>query len=96
MRAGFLRAFVIETFQLDMKTSNLQRVHACLVLPYIAGILLGRTSPKAVIADWRTIVQRRLPVYEHRNWIVVADAAFPTYSQASIETIVVNQNPPQS
>jgi hypothetical protein len=87
-----LGAFAIETFQCDMKISNLQRVHVCLVLTYIAGILLGQTALNAVTADWRPIVQRRLPGYGHRNWIVVADTAFSAYAQASIETIVVNQN----
>ena len=32
-------------------------------------------------SDWKAIVQSRLPLYGHRNWIVVADAAFPVYAK---------------
>jgi hypothetical protein len=39
-------------------------------------------------------LQQRLPLYGHRNWIVVSDAAFPAYSQSGVETIVVNQELP--
>jgi hypothetical protein len=49
-------------------------------------------ADRSQLGHCRTIVQRRLPGYGHRNWIVVADAAFSAYAQASIETIVVNQN----
>jgi len=50
---------------------------------------LGGTSP-----DWKTVVQNRLPLYGHRNWIVVADSAFPVYAAPGIETIVVKDDLP--
>jgi hypothetical protein len=37
---------------------------------------------------WRLILDERLPLYGHRNWIVVADAAYPAQSSPGIETIV--------
>ena len=40
------------------------------------------------------MVQSRLPLYGHRNWIVVADSAFPVYAAPGIETIVVNEDLP--
>ena len=33
-----------------------------------------------------------LPLFGHRNWIVVADAAYPAQSKPGIETIVANAN----
>jgi RbsD / FucU transport protein family len=49
----------------------------------------GGSSP-----DWQAIVQNRLPLYGHRNWIVVTDSAFPVYAAPGIETIVVNEDLP--
>ena len=40
------------------------------------------------IAKWDKILDERLPLFGHRNWIVVADAAYPTQSSPGIETIV--------
>lgn len=37
---------------------------------------------------WDKILDERLPLFGHRNWIVVADAAYPTQSSPGIETIV--------
>jgi hypothetical protein len=39
-------------------------------------------------ADWRGILRERLPLYGHRNWIVIADAAYPAQSSPGIETVV--------
>lgn len=39
---------------------------------------------------WQTIVTDRLPQYGHRNWIVIADSAYPMQSKDGIETVVVN------
>jgi hypothetical protein len=44
--------------------------------------------------DWKGIVQSRLPLYGHRNWIAVTDSAFPAYAAPGIETIVVNEDLP--
>jgi hypothetical protein len=38
--------------------------------------------------DWHQIVRARLPLYGQRNWIVIADAAYPASSRDGIETIV--------
>ncbi len=37
---------------------------------------------------WEEILVDRLPLYGHRNWVVVADSAYPAQSSAGIETIV--------
>jgi RbsD/FucU transport protein family protein len=36
---------------------------------------------------WQQILRERLPVYGHRNWIVVADSAYPAHAAPGIETI---------
>jgi hypothetical protein len=46
----------------------------------------GRGSP------WESILDERLPLYGHRNWIVVADSAYPAQSRAGIETVVSQGN----
>ena len=38
--------------------------------------------------DWKAQLSAILPLFGHRNWIVVADAAYPAQSSADIETIV--------
>jgi hypothetical protein len=38
--------------------------------------------------SWEKILDARLPLFGHRNWIVVADSAYPAQSSPGIETIV--------
>ena len=45
-------------------------------------------------SDWKAVVQSRLPLYGHRNWIIVADSAFPVYAAPGIEIIVVKEDLP--
>lgn len=40
--------------------------------------------------DWRIEVEQKLKEYGHRNWIVVADAAYPKQSNPAIETIMID------
>ncbi|SRR5579884_3197064 len=42
--------------------------------------------------EWKTILKQRLKLYGHRNWIVVADSAYPDQSADGIETIVSNSS----
>jgi hypothetical protein len=70
----------------------MQLLCTTLVLLFIAGALPGPAAPNPATADWQTTLRQRLPLYGHRNWIVVSDAAFPAYSGPGIETIVVNQD----
>jgi hypothetical protein len=37
---------------------------------------------------WEQELTNRLPVFGHRNWIVVADSAYPAQSKPGIETLV--------
>lgn len=40
--------------------------------------------------NWDDILKNRLELYGHRNWLVIADSAYPAQSRAGIETIVAN------
>jgi L-fucose mutarotase/ribose pyranase (RbsD/FucU family) len=42
----------------------------------------------SLTSDWKTQLSDILPLFGHRNWIVVADSAYPAQSKAGIETIV--------
>jgi D-ribose pyranose/furanose isomerase RbsD len=64
-------------------------VWACL-----ASLSFAQTAAEASSGDWKAMVQNRLALYGHRNWIVVADSAFPAYASPGIETIVVQQDLP--
>jgi D-ribose pyranose/furanose isomerase RbsD len=37
---------------------------------------------------WEEVLRSRLPLYGHRNWIVVADSAYPAPASGGTETIV--------
>ena len=39
-------------------------------------------------SNWEEVLKDRLPLYGHRNWIVIADSAYPAQSSGGVETIV--------
>jgi hypothetical protein len=41
--------------------------------------------------NWKEALKDRLPLYGHRNWLVIADSAYPAQSRQAIETIVVDE-----
>ncbi len=43
---------------------------------------------RRAVSDWKQVVRNRLALYGHRNWVVVADSAYPAQSRDGIETIV--------
>jgi hypothetical protein len=45
-------------------------------------------APRMTRPDWERELHTLLPLYGHRNWIVVADSAYPAQSKPGIETIV--------
>ncbi|HKV78459.1 MAG TPA: hypothetical protein VJP02_09980 [Candidatus Sulfotelmatobacter sp.] len=42
-------------------------------------------------ANWKNTLKDRLQLYGHRNWLVIADSAYPAQSRQAIETIVVDE-----
>jgi hypothetical protein len=57
--------------------------------------LCGPSRPARSIAGeeapapgaWRELLAKRLPLFGHRNWIVIADSAYPAQSRFAIETV---------
>ncbi|MDE3198919.1 MAG: hypothetical protein KGN84_21400 [Acidobacteriota bacterium] len=43
------------------------------LLLFLAGLTVFAQTPQS----WRATLEERLPLYGHRNWIVVADSAYP-------------------
>jgi D-ribose pyranose/furanose isomerase RbsD len=49
------------------------------------------SSPSiAVKPAWQQTLEEVLPLYGHRNWIVVADSAYPAQARTGIDTITSN------
>ena len=40
---------------------------------------------------WREILKERLQLYGHRNWLVIADSAYPAQCRPAIETVVADE-----
>lgn len=57
----------------------------------VAALTLFMFMTTAIFAadDWKAKLQRELPLLGHRNWIVVADSAYPLQTAPGIETIYV-------
>jgi len=49
----------------------------------------ANVPPRPLQKDWRRKVAAELPLLGHRNWIVVADSAYPCQSRPGIETVYV-------
>jgi L-fucose mutarotase/ribose pyranase (RbsD/FucU family) len=45
------------------------------------------TNPDGKAESWESRLRSLLPLYGHRNWIVIADAAYPAQSSPGIETL---------
>jgi hypothetical protein len=45
-------------------------------------------APGITKPDWKRELKALLPFFGHRNWIVVADSAYPAQSRPGIDTIV--------
>src|SRR5512147_2840606 len=42
-------------------------------------------------SNWEDLLRDRLQLYGHRNWLVIADSAYPSQSKQGIETIVADE-----
>lgn len=60
---------------------------ACLAAVSLALPVAAQT---ATTADWKAILHERIPLFGHRNWIVIADSAYPAQAANGIETLVSN------
>ena len=69
----------------QFKTQNSKLKTLFLALPVMIGIMSGCR------ATWQAKLAEELPVMGHRNWVVVADSAYPAQVRAGIETIATGE-----
>ena len=69
---------------------------AVLVLALFVSPCFAQNRTFGTSAGWKAVVQERLSLYGHRNWIVVSDSAYPVYAAPGIETIVANDDLPSA
>lgn len=61
----------------------------------LAFLMAGSELAAGSGANWKQVLQDRLALYGHRNWIVIADSAYPAQTAPGIETIVSHENQPE-
>ena len=64
-----------------------------LLLPGI--LLLGCSGGQSPESRWAGLLGPELRAMGYRNWVVVADAAFPVYSRRGVRTLVVDGEIPE-
>src|SRR5215471_11843684 len=57
------------------------------LLTFIVSLLLALTTAFCHADDLGEKLKKDLPQFGHRNWIVIADSAYPAQSRPGIETI---------
>ena len=62
-------------------------VVAAACLPLTAGTAQPPAAARAP-AEWKAVLADRVRLYGHRNWVVVADSAYPAQTRGGIETVV--------
>jgi len=64
----------------------MRRIICCvgLLFPLMSSLALGQPA-------WERTLQHELPLLGHRNWIVIADSAYPLQTSPGIETVVAAQ-----
>src|SRR6187401_383246 len=62
--------------------------------PSFAALMLLLTACVLTAAEpeWRKKLEKELPLLGHRNWIVVADSAYPWQTSPGIETIYTDDD----
>jgi hypothetical protein len=65
-----------------MRTSKLFTSLAMLAVSLTASAVSAQEE-----AAWKKVLARELPILGHRNWIVVADSAYPSQTAPGIKTI---------
>src|SRR5262245_7845634 len=71
-----------------MFTTSFPRVVGLSLVVWLA---TGELIPAEEVA-WKQRVTQQLPLLGHRNWIVIADAAYPLQSRNGIETIATGDD----
>jgi hypothetical protein len=78
---------------MNKRLSRVNQIVLLLFLLMLCGCTINYEKDSSIAsADWKSKLKSSLPAFGHRNWIIVADAAYPKQSAAGIETIVTNSD----
>jgi hypothetical protein len=55
-------------------------------------LLIAALAVPAQQPDWKATLAQRLPLLGHRNWILIADSAYPLQVSPGVETVETNAN----
>ena len=58
-----------------------------LAVGILAAVSLAATPAQA---QWREDIKRSVPLFGHRNWIVIVDSAYPAQTSPGIQTVVAD------
>jgi hypothetical protein len=70
-----------------MRHARARAEPALLLAAALAGCAAPVHSPSPPTMNWQQLLADRLAVFGHRNWIVVADSAYPAQSRPGVETV---------
>jgi hypothetical protein len=73
---------------------NKQRVSIFLVfiIAMVVFMVSCQENKQIKKMSWQETMMNELPVLGHRNWVVVADSAFPAYTQPGIKVIATGED----
>ena len=74
-----------------MKTINLIILSAILSCSVLAQEQINNTE-NSEVQNWKSEIEKTLKIFGHRNWIVIADGAYPYQSNPAIKTILVEES----
>jgi hypothetical protein len=63
---------------------------AFLLFAILASAAAAQAAPPAAQVDWKAALAQRLPLLGHRNWILIADSAYPLQVSPGIEVVETN------
>lgn len=58
--------------------------------PFLALLLAACQSAAAATPDWQSELGRALPLFGHRNWIVIVDAAYPLQNTPGVQVVATS------
>ena len=70
---------------------KITKLHSLLFAAVLAlAILTPGVAGEKPSSNWQVVLKRELPLLGHRNWIVIADAAYPLQTAPGIQTIATD------
>ncbi|MDT0551848.1 RbsD/FucU domain-containing protein [Urechidicola vernalis] len=73
----------------------MNRLATFLIMIFIISCQTTEKESSEVVKEefnWKTDVENTIKQYGHRNWIVIADSAYPVQSNPAIKTITINES----